>query len=71
MLFKELIEGNVISLPEGEAFTVTSSPEKDPVTGYLFVTGLLDDDSESRYFATEDALVTMIDDDNYLGISIS
>lgn len=62
MLFKELIEGNIISLPEGEEFTVTSTPEKDPVTGCLFVTGILDDDSESRYFATEETLVTVVAD---------
>lgn len=64
MLFKELIEGNVISLPEGDEFTVTSTPEKDPVTGCLFVTGILDDDSESRYFSTEDTLVTVVDNDD-------
>ncbi|MBX4661580.1 hypothetical protein SB6424_00633 [Klebsiella pasteurii] len=64
MLFKELIEGNVISLPEGDKFTVTSAPEKDPVTGCLFVTGILDDDSESRYFSTEDTLVTVVDNDD-------
>ncbi|EPL7198102.1 hypothetical protein [Klebsiella michiganensis] len=64
MLFKELIEGNVISLPEGEAFTVTSSPEKDPVTGCPFIIGILADGSESRYFAAEDTLVTVVDDDD-------
>lgn len=64
MLFKELIEGNVISLPEGDKFAVTSAPEKDPVTGCLFVTGILDDDSESRYFSTEDTLVTVVDNDD-------
>ena len=62
MLFRELEEGMMISLPEGEAFTVTNAPETDPVTGCLFITGALADGSESRYFATEDALVTMIDD---------
>ncbi|HEC2598618.1 TPA: hypothetical protein R2K70_003138 [Raoultella ornithinolytica] len=51
----------MISLPEGNAFTVTSVPEEDPVTGCLFVTGLLEDGTESRYFATEDALVTVVD----------
>ena len=62
MLFKELIEGNVISLPEGDEFTVTSTPEKDPVTGCLFVNGILSDGSASRYFATEYTLVTVDDD---------
>ena len=62
MLFKELIEGNVISLPEGDEFTVTSTPEKAPVTGCLFVNGILSDGSESRYFATEYTLVTVDDD---------
>ena len=60
MLFRELIEGNVIPLPEGDEFTVTSVPEKDPVTGCLFVNGILSDGSESRYFATEDTLVTVV-----------
>jgi hypothetical protein len=46
MLFRELVEGNAISLPEGN-FTVTSVPEEDPVTGCLFVTGLLEDGTES------------------------
>ncbi|EKP1132985.1 hypothetical protein P2117_004789 [Klebsiella michiganensis] len=62
MLFKELVEWNVISLPEGELFTVTSIPAEDPVTGSLFVTGLLKDGTESRYFATEETLVTVVAD---------
>lgn len=62
MLFKELIEGNVISLPEGDEFTVTSVPETDLVTGCPFITGILADGSESRYFATEDTLVTVVDE---------
>lgn len=61
MLFRELEEGMVISLPEGEAFTVTNAPETDPVTGCLFVAGLLEDWSESRYYATEETLVTVVD----------
>ncbi len=62
MLFRELVEGNAISLPEGNAFTVTSVPEEDPVTGCLFVTGMLEDGTESRYFATEETLVTVVSD---------
>ncbi len=62
MLFRELVEGNTISLPEGELFTVTSIPAEDPVTGSLFVTGALEDGTESRYFATEDTLVTVVDE---------
>ena len=62
MLFKELIEGNVISLPEGDEFTVKSTPEKYPVKVCLFVNGILSDGSESRYFATEYTLVTVDDD---------
>ncbi|HFP9267550.1 TPA: hypothetical protein ACHOYZ_003588 [Klebsiella michiganensis] len=62
MLFRELVEGNIISLSEGNAFTVTSIPEEDPVTGSLFVTGLLKDGTESRYFATEETLVTVVVD---------
>ncbi|HGV3500404.1 TPA: hypothetical protein ACNGY8_006154 [Klebsiella michiganensis] len=54
----------MISLPEGNAFTVTSVPEEDNVTGCLFVTGLLEDGTESRYFATEDTLVTVVDNDD-------
>lgn len=54
MLFRELEEGMMISLPEVNAFTVTSVPEEDPVTGCLFVTGLLEDGSESRYYANAD-----------------
>lgn len=64
MLFRELEEGMMISLPEGNAFTVTSVPEEDNVTGCLFVTGLLEDGTESRYFATEDTLVTVVDNDD-------
>ncbi|HFF8581054.1 TPA: hypothetical protein ACGEYZ_005341 [Klebsiella pneumoniae] len=62
MLFNELVEGNVISLPEGELFTVTTIPAQDPVTGSLFVTGMLEDGTESRYFATEDTLVTVVEE---------
>lgn len=64
MLFKDLIEGTVIFLPEGDEFTVTSAPEKDPVTGCPFIIGILTDGSESRYFAAEDTLVTVVDDDD-------
>lgn len=64
MLFKDLVEGTVIYLPEGEAFTVISALEKDPVTGCPFIIGILADGSESRYFAAEDTLVTVVDDDD-------
>lgn len=62
MLFKELVEGSIISLPEGNTFSVTSIPEEDPVTRSLFVTGMLEDGTESRYFATEDTLVTVVEE---------
>lgn len=62
MLLKDVKPGECISLPDGGSLYVTTGPESDNVTGCLFVTGLLEDGTESRYFATEDALVTMIDD---------
>lgn len=62
MLFKDVKPGDYISLPDGGSLYVTTGPESDNVTGFLFITGILQDGSESRYFATEDALVKVIDD---------
>ena len=61
MLFKDVKPGDCISLPDGGSLYVTTDPEIDDVTGSLFIAGMLRDGSESRYFATEDALVTVVD----------
>lgn len=62
MLFTGLVEGSVVSLPDGKTAKVTSAPDTDPITGCLFVTVALEDGAESRYFATEDTLVTVVAD---------
>lgn len=64
MLFKDLKPGDCILLPDGGLLYVTAGPESDDVTGSLFVTGMLQDGSESRYYATDDTLVTVVTDDN-------
>lgn len=54
MLFKDVKSGDCISLPDGGLLHVTTGPESDDVTGSLFITGMLQDGSESRYYANVD-----------------
>lgn len=62
MLFTELVEGSVVSLPDGKTAKVTSAPDTDPITECLFVTVMLEDGTESHYFATEETLIMVVEE---------
>lgn len=60
MLFKDLIPGQKIPLPDGGEFDITSYPHLDSSTGSLYVDGFLSDGTESKYFATENSYISLL-----------
>lgn len=58
--FYDVVPGDVLMLSSGVGtFTALTTPETDPLTGALFITGVMSDGSESVWYAEDESGVTV------------